>query len=527
MEPEQQRSVARVLRAALATDPARRPRAAGKLVESLRAVGRGEHPSGVVTLLATEVAGAGRLWTDDPDEMRVAMSRLRDVMDEVVGAGGGRVVTSMNEGDRTVAVFREASTAALSALELHDRVAREPFPPGIVVRLRVALAVGEAAVLDGVYIGAVVDHVIRLRSLAAPGTTVTSEATGELLVGLVGRDVSIVPLGAAASDELPDGASLFGITRPGAEHSAAIQVQPADRSIASLPAVPNATVSRREVVTEAALHPTTLVGVTLAGVSMIFLLVLAPELGMGGLSAAVLVLGVVVATSSFVREYSLTYRERRQRIDDNRRDRELADQRHRAGQERSELRRRLEMEYARVSSEHARDGERVLAALADEFDALTALLLRSQVRSSISASAVLPDLADETHRHGMSALSDALELLEFADGPQRRRLEGELDDIEARLARDSYADERARSQDEQRRDSHKQLLVRHDEARRRASDLLFEAERCTAALAEARIEVASVRAGDARVDIDAVVQTLQVTIRRVRDVQDEMRRLGY
>ena len=56
---------------------------------------------------------------------------------------------------------------------------------------------------------------------------------------------------------------------------------------------------------------------------------------------------------------------------------------------------------------------------------------------------------------------------------------------------------------------------------------MFEAERCTAALAEARIELASVRAGDTRVDVDAVVETLEDTIRRVQDVQDELRRLGY
>ena len=142
-------------------------------------------------------------------------------------------------------------------------------------------------------------------------------------------------------------------------------------------------------------------------------------------------------------------------------------------------------------------------------------------------SVLLPDLTEETYRHGMSALSDALELFEFADGSQRRRLDAELEDIEERLEHETYVDERTREHDEQRRASHRQLLARHDEARQRARDLLFEAERCTAALAEARIEVASVRAGDTQVDIDAVVHTLQSTIRRIRDVQDELRKLGY
>ena len=152
----------------------------------------------------------------------------------------------------------------------------------------------------------------------------------------------------------------------------------------------------------------------------------------------------------------------------------------------------------------------MLAGLGDEFDAIAKLLRRNRDRPSASlSSSLLPDLTEETYRHGMSALSDALELLEFADGRQRRRLEGELAEIEDRLGRDTHADERAKARDEQRRASHRRLLARHDEARQRARDLMFEAERCTAALAEARIELASVRAGDRQVDVEAVVETLR------------------
>ena len=44
---------------------------------------------------------------------------------------------------------------------------------------------------------------------------------------------------------------------------------------------------------------------------------------------------------------------------------------------------------------------------------------------------------------------------------------------------------------------------------------------------ESRIELGSIRAGDTEVDVDAVVHTLQDTIRCVREVQDEFRRLGH
>jgi hypothetical protein len=165
--------------------------------------------------------------------------------------------------------------------------------------------------------------------------------------------------------------------------------------------------------------------------------------------------------------------------------------------------------------------------LSDEFEAVAEVVGRSDSGSPANLAALLPDLAQETYGHGMSALSDAVDLLEFAEGPGHRRLVSELEEVERRLAADAYPDERARSRDRERLTSHRQLLDRHGEARQRACDLLFEAERCSTALAEARIELAAARASGVHGDVDTVVQTLQATIRHVREVQDELRRLGY
>ena len=119
--------------------------------------------------------------------------------DEVVEQRGGRVVTSMNEGDRTIAVFREASAAALAALDLHDRVAREPLP----ARHRCSTPRCDRGRRGGPGRRRVHGRGRRPRAApaldAAPGATITSESTAELLVELVGRDVSIVPLGASVT----------------------------------------------------------------------------------------------------------------------------------------------------------------------------------------------------------------------------------------------------------------------------------------------------------------------------------------
>jgi class 3 adenylate cyclase len=495
-------------------------------------VGRHDNPSGAVALVATEVADAGRYWDEDPEEMRVAMTRLRDVVGHVIDEGGGHVVTSMNEGDRTIAVFREVSAAATAALALHDRVAEEHFPPGISVRLRAAIVVGEVTLVDGVYTGAVVDQVVQLRSKAAPGTTVTSESTAELLVGLVGADASIVPLGDAgrrgddAAEAPTAGPHVFALTRPGAERTARLRSTPSPEIAPPLMAR-SVGRPRPAAVIDALQHPSTLVSLIVTGLSLIYLAVLSSDLGMSALATITLALGTIATVASFAHRYSIGYSGWRdevaaqlQQMDHEADAREIA-------RERADTRERLEYGYGRLGSQHGREGSDVLYGLADEFDAIADLLRRSHSRASLSESALLPDLADETYRYGMSALSDALELLEFAEGPQQQRLVTELADVEERLALDEYSDMRARERDEQRLASHQQLLAHHADTCERACDLMFEAERCTAALADTRIELSSVRAGETRLDVDAVVQTLQETIRRVRDVQNEMRRMGY
>lgn len=531
IDPAEQGQVARVLRAGIASDPARRPRSAGRLIANLRGANRDQQPTGVIAFLASEVVDASQLWDRDPDEMRVAMGRLREVRDEVVAQRGGRVVTSMNEGEHTIAVFREASAAALAALELHDRVGVEAFPPDIRVRLQAAVAIGEASLVDGVYTGAVVDQVVRLRSAAAAGSTITTEATAELLLGLVGREVSIIPLGPAPNPGLARGGTIVALTRPGAEHRAGFHQTP-DGS--TLPAIapdgadlaPHRS-STTSVAFEALEQSSTIVPATIAGLALIYLAVLSEELGLRVPALVAFVAGASVAAVSFVRRISGGIAADRAELEAERVRRETDARRRAVEQERVEARRRLADGFSRVTSEESADAADALVALGAAFDAVVDQVRRTGERDAVLVSTLLPDLVEETYGHGVSALSDALELLEFGESAQRRRMAAELDEIGQRLALDRYDDERARSRDEERAALHRQLLARHDEARRRARELVFEAERCADALAEAHIELASLSTGQTRAAADGVAGRLQDTIRSVRDVQDELRRLGY
>jgi hypothetical protein len=522
LEPPVSGHVARVLRAALSVDPARRPRSASRLIENLRSAARAELPSGVVALVGIEVADAGRLWQQDPDEMRAAMIRLRDLRDEVVERHSGHVVAAMNEGDRTIAAFREASAAALAALELQDRVAAAQFPPGVPITLRIAMGVGEVVVADGVYSGAIVDRVVGLRSRADPGTAVTIESTAELLLGLVGHDVSIVPL-EVRSDEA--GPALYALTRPGRETTVPRRTAP-QRQVAE-PALPPSTDvepgaaparPRRAVVVDALQHPTTLALLAIAGVAVIWAVVLSAELGGGTVAATLAGIGLVGAAASFVIRLrrGLAARER---------DVEREVVRMKARRDRVRTTARLRAGLGDLASAEATEARQLLDQLGRELDHINALLDRGATNVPPSLVAPLSEFAEATYRQGVSALSDTLALLEFAEREEGGRVRAELARIDQRLADGNYTDEQERTRDLERQAARRRLLARYDRARQHVRDLLFGVERCATALVEARAELASPRAGDVHVDVDAVVENLQSTIRHVGEVQAEMRML--
>jgi hypothetical protein len=525
IERAQAAALASTLRAALSPDPVKRPSSAGRLVEQLR---RADLSAGLVALLATEVVDSGRLWDDDAAGMRTAMARVADLLAQVVERRGGRIVTTMNEGDRTIAVFSEGSEAALAALELQQSVERETFPAGIDVQLRAAVEIGKADLVNGSYSGAPVDRVRWLGSIAAPGATLTSEATAELLLERFDEGISFVPLGHVTTKARPRGAAVYGIALAGGERAARLDPEVTERSTPQPAEVSKSAAvtdeeARRHLVAEAVEHPATLVSLTITGLAFIYLVVLAPETGAGALALVVLILSAVAMVGSFAWRYTVGYgeEEAKKEIEKVERDAEAAalERLRTIAKQRGEL----EEGFARIGSDA---GSRVLHDLTEEFAALETSLQEHE-ESAFSLAHILPSLVDDTYQRGLSVLLDALDLLERSESPRRRRLEYELDDINDRLQNDDYDDARERARDERRKLANEDTLAALDRARETARDLLFQAETCETALHRANIELASVRAGAAQVSVDSVIQTLEENIQRVREVQDELRKFQY
>jgi len=512
---EQQVELTRILENALATDPARRPRSARKLVESLRRL-PDVRKTGVVAMLAVEIADAARPRREHDAEVQDAVRRARDDRDTVIAARGGQLVAELDLGDSWVAMFPEPSSAALAALELRQRARWAPPSRGVELRPRAAIVVGEAISVDDHATGPLIDQVVRLRSLAERGTTITSVAAAALLVDLVGHGISLVPfVDPATSDRLfvlggPDEATLPSIAVP-------------DEPVTFAPL----TVSRAGALGKAVSNTTTLTFITFAAVGVIFHVVLSSVLELEWPGPIVAFVGVVGALVSFFSCYSRDLcaqdEVRCAQLEREEHDRKVREE----AAERLRLRQRLLEGLDRLRSDEASEGAQALRGLALEFESIKALVERWTDRPPGILESLLPSLAEDAYRNGVSALSDALELFEETEGPAHERIVNQLAEIDERLGRNTYVDIRARHRDEQRRDSNLRLLARHNESRQRGCDLVFEAERCTAALTEARIELASAHAGDTEVDVDAVVRSLEQTIQRVREVQDELRRLGH
>jgi vacuolar-type H+-ATPase subunit E/Vma4 len=57
--------------------------------------------------------------------------------------------------------------------------------------------------------------------------------------------------------------------------------------------------------------------------------------------------------------------------------------------------------------------------------------------------------------------------------------------------------------------------------------LLYQAQRCEDSLHAARVELATIRAGNTKTSVDSVIQALEEKIKQVKEVQDELTRMGY
>jgi predicted ATPase/class 3 adenylate cyclase/DNA-binding CsgD family transcriptional regulator len=170
-------------------------------------------PSGMVTLLFTDIEGSIRLWEADPEAMTEASGRHNRMVREQVEVAGGHVVKTVGEAFR--AVFADPLAALASAVAVQRAAGAEPWPPGLPIRVRVALHSGACMERDGDYSGPVVNRADRLLAVGHGGQVLVSGATHELLAGRLPGGIGLRDLGEHRLKDLGRAERVFQVTGPG------------------------------------------------------------------------------------------------------------------------------------------------------------------------------------------------------------------------------------------------------------------------------------------------------------------------
>ena len=147
---------------------------------------------------------------------------------------------------------------------------------------------------------------------------------------------------------------------------------------------------------------------------------------------------------------------------------------------------------------------------------------------SPSAAPILA-LAEETYRQGLTVLAAALRLTQAIDSSNTVRLKAEIAGLETEiepLRRDETRGARVEIVEATIR-SHEDRLALLGQQKLRIDELLYQAHCCEASLARTRIELAVLHASGSEISVSAVTEALRRTIDQAKEVQTELKRLGF
>ncbi|HKD87885.1 MAG TPA: adenylate/guanylate cyclase domain-containing protein [Streptosporangiaceae bacterium] len=169
-------------------------------------------PSGIVTLLFTDIEGSTRLWEAEPERMAVALRRHDDLVRAAIEEADGYVFKTV--GDAFCAAFWTAQAAVAAALCAQRALAREDWITRRPLRVRMGLHTGTCEERGGDYFGPVVNRVARLEAVAHGGQIVLSGTTAELVSQSLGPGTALRDLGLHRLKDLGRPEHVFQLEAP-------------------------------------------------------------------------------------------------------------------------------------------------------------------------------------------------------------------------------------------------------------------------------------------------------------------------
>lgn len=158
-------------------------------------------------MLMTDVEGSTARWNESPEHMDAAVRALDHDVRVIVRDRRGHVIKARGEGDSHFAAFNRASDAISAAAAVQRRDDRR-------LELRASVVIGEVSPSDGDYVGDVVNHGARIRSVAHGGQVVTTAAVAEVVRNRLPNDLGLRALGTHRVRDIPEPVELFQLTGP-------------------------------------------------------------------------------------------------------------------------------------------------------------------------------------------------------------------------------------------------------------------------------------------------------------------------
>lgn len=164
------------------------------IARTIRPLARPHLPTGVVTLLFSDIEGSTRLLQHlGGAEYARVLGAQRRLLRAAFRAWNGREVDTAGDGCFTV--FEDARSAVAAAVAAQRALAAHPWPQGVQVRVRMGLHTGEPALFEEGYVGLDVHLAARICAAARGGQILLSRATRELIEGDLPPALHLVDVG--------------------------------------------------------------------------------------------------------------------------------------------------------------------------------------------------------------------------------------------------------------------------------------------------------------------------------------------
>lgn len=170
-------------------------------------------PTGLVTLLFSDIEGSTERWKRYPETMKVALRKHDALMHEAIVANRGYVFKTV--GDEFCAVFGGVHDAICAAVQAQCALAETDWSDVGGLRVRMAIHTGLADERDNDYYGTTVNRVARLLAAAHGDQVLISEAGLDACGGRYPDGVEIRDLGRHRLKDFPDLEAIHQVTGAG------------------------------------------------------------------------------------------------------------------------------------------------------------------------------------------------------------------------------------------------------------------------------------------------------------------------